>query len=201
MKSPRWFLVAAALAGFALVPLPVAPEGRSYGAGAPGASELMVTRDTCPSSGSVRPRSGPPEERTALHFLTDVRAGAHECFERAVFEFRPGNDRSDHLGYEVAYRRPPIREDGSGRPVDVAGEAFIEARFQPARDVKLAGGEPKPTYDGPESVRPRGGGRIQEIRHAGSFEGVVTWVIGLDRKRSFTVEVLASPPRLVIDVR
>ena len=48
--------------------------------------------------------------------------------------------------------------------------------------------------------RSRGGTRIVEVRHAGSFEGAVTWIIGLDRKRPFSVDVLAAPSRLVVDV-
>jgi hypothetical protein len=163
-------------------------------------AEFVVRAAPCAFTGSEERKSGPPEDQTALHLLTDVRAGRHRCFDRAVFEFRQADGERGALGYEAAYRDPPFREDGSGRPVDVEGDAFVVVRFRPARDVDLSTGRPEPTYDGPASVRPRGGIRIVEVRHAGSFEGVVTWIIGLDRKRPFSVDLLAAPPRLVVDV-
>ena len=153
----------------------------------------------CRVPGGSAPRSSPEGARRGLHYLTDVRAGAHRCFDRVTFEVRPATDQGS-LGYRLAYESPPIRQDGSGKPVDVRGRAFLVVRLAPVRDVDLSGSRPEPTYRGPDSVRPRGGTRIVEVRHISSFEGTVKWAIGVDTRRSFRVATLDSPTRLVVDV-
>jgi hypothetical protein len=112
----------------------------------------------CRFGGTTEARMGPDGADSRLHLLTDVRAGAHRCFDRAVFQFRPASDGSPgEIGYHAAYDDPPFREPGSGRSVEVDGDAFVVVRLRPVRDVELSGGEPRPTYEGPDSVRPRGG--------------------------------------------
>ena len=133
-----------------------------------------------------------------VRFLTDVRAGAHRCFDRAVFEFDPFDGTAP--GYQIQYEPAPIREDGSSRPVHVKGDAFLVVRLTPARDSDMSGGHRRRTYPGPESVGPPGGLRIIEVRHISSFEGTLKWAIGLDDRRPYRVTTLASPARVVIDV-
>ena len=152
----------------------------------------------CEFSGRDEPQSSPTDRPRRVRFLTDVRAGAHRCFDRAVFDFdAPGTTPP---GYRIQYEPPPIRQDGSGRTVAVAGEAFLVVRMAPARDTRVSRGHPEPTYHGPESLAPAGGTRIVEVRHISSFEGTVKWAIGLDQRRPYRVSALASPARLVIDV-
>lgn len=133
-----------------------------------------------------------------MRYLTGVRAAAHRCFDRAVFEFRPSDPSAP--GYEIQYEQEPVREDGSSRPVDVDGRAVLVVRLSPARDTKVSSGRPHRTYTGPESVEAPGGTRIVEVRHISSFEGTVKWAIGLDEQRPYRVTTLTSPARLVIDV-
>ena len=150
-----------------------------------------------PGRGSHAAQGGGPA--ASLHYLTDVRAAGHSCHDRVVFEFEPGADEGT-LGYEVAYREGPVTEDGRGRPVPVEGDASLVVRLSPARDVRLSGPSPQPTYHGPSSIRPSGAHHVREVRHVGSFEGAVTWAIGLDRQRPFEARVMQSPPRLVLDI-
>jgi hypothetical protein len=153
----------------------------------------------CEFRGAFRTRSSEPDRPRPVRFLTDVRAGAHRCFDRATFEFQTSKARAP--GYRAAYESAPIRQDGSGRPVPVRGDAFLVVRLSPARDSDISGaGSPRPTYRGPAAVEPRGGTRIVEVRHVSSFEGTVKWAIGVDRRRAFRVTTLHSPPRVVIDV-
>lgn len=152
----------------------------------------------CSFSGATSPKSSVTDPADQLRFLTDVRAGAHRCFDRAVFEFHH-SDRTAP-GYRIQYERAPIREDGSSRPVQVDGDAFLVVRLTPARDTDVSGGRPKRTYHGPESVEAPGGTRIAEVRHISSFEGTVKWAIGLDRRRPYRTTTLTSPARVVIDV-
>jgi hypothetical protein len=141
---------------------------------------------SCEFRGAFETRSSDPDRPRPVRFLTDVRAGAHRCFDRATFEFRMSKERAP--GYRVAYESAPIREDGSGRPVPVRGDAFLVVRLSPARDAEISDeGALRPTYRGPDAVEPRGGTRIVEVRHVSSFEATVKWAIGLDRRRPFRV--------------
>jgi hypothetical protein len=135
----------------------------------------------------------------ALHYLTDERAAGHRCHDRVVFELERGADDGSP-GYDLRYEEGPPRENGRGRPVPVDGDAVLVVRLTPARDVKITGPRPEPTYRGPYSIRPPHARHVEEVRHVGSFEGVVTWAVGLDERRPFTATVLASPIRLVLDI-
>lgn len=153
----------------------------------------------CPQRGDVTAKSS-TGDRAGLHYLTDVRAAGHPCHDRVVFEFQPGDHRGGP-GYAADYRQPPLREDGRGRRVEVAGRHFVVVRMSPARDVRLSAGRAEPTYRGPDSIRPATARHVVEVRHVGSFEGRVTWAVGLHERRPFEVTVLDSPPRLVVDFR
>lgn len=152
----------------------------------------------CSFDGTERATSseaGPPR---SVRFLTGVRVGAHRCFDRVVFEFEESGGRPP--GYRLEYERPPIREDGSGRPVRVDGESFVVVRLTPARDTEISGGHTKRTYRGPDRMKVPGGTRIVEVRHVSSFEGTVKWAIGVDARRPFRAVTLTSPARVVVDV-
>ena len=153
----------------------------------------------CPRRGDATAKSS-TGNGSALHYLTDVRAAGHPCHDRVVFEFQPGDHRGGP-GYGARYRQPPLREDGRGRRVEVAGKHFLVVRMHPARDVRLSSGRAEPTYRGPDSIRPATTRHVVEVRHVGSFEGNVTWAVGLHERRPFEVTVLGSPPRLVVDFR
>jgi hypothetical protein len=121
--------------------------------------------------------------------LVDVRAGRHPGFDRVVFEF--GGAVPEH---QVRYVDQLV-EDGSGNPVSVAGNADLEVVFQGANAHKA---------DGTPSVGPRrfspGLTAVKEVAQTGDFEAVVSYGIGLDRRRPLTVSTLSGPSRLVIDV-
>jgi hypothetical protein len=149
--------------------------------------------------------SGTPEPKKAnvgapAMLLTDVRIGAHGCFERVVFELRPRATRPDGPpGYTVEYQSGPITEDPTDKPVPVKGAAFLVVRLD-ATGFDLSQEDAPPTYTGPPVVEAAGTTRVQQVRKAGDFEGVTTWVIGLDAKRPFRVTTEPSPTRLLVDV-
>ncbi len=82
-------------------------------------------------------------------------------------------------------------EDGSGRPVTVAGTSGILVRvkgvsqsdWHPQRDSVVTGSS------------------IIEVRRLGTFEGVSQWALGVQNKGCYTAYSLTGPDRLVIDVR
>jgi hypothetical protein len=130
-------------------------------------------------------------------FLTDVQLAGDQCVDHVVFGVT--SEHGDPTGYEVAYAPPPFAKDGSGEPVDVAGEAFIVVRLRPAYGFDFVNN--RPTYAGPQRIPAPDSNHVTEIVQLGDFEGVVTWVIGLDSKRAFTVESTGgAQSQLVVSV-
>lgn len=123
--------------------------------------------------------------------LYDVRTGCHESYDRIVFDFR-----DNAPGYRIEYVEPPISQDGSGFPLDIAGEAFLYVRFSTAQAHDDAGNS---TYTGPREITP-GLESISEMEMAGDYEGYVTWGIGLPEELDFHVTTLEDPYRVVIDI-
>jgi hypothetical protein len=121
--------------------------------------------------------------------LTDVRAGRHTGFDRVVFEFSGAVPE-----HRVRYVDQLV-QDGSGKPVSVAGAADLEVVFHGANAHE---------DDGTPTISPRrfstGLAAVKEVAQIGDFEAVVTYGIGIDRKRPLKVSTLSNPSRLVIDV-
>ena len=131
---------------------------------------------------------------TEVELLTDVRAARHPGYDRLVFEFRMGLP-----GYDVRYVEPPVRADGSGDVVVVAGGAVLRVRMEPALDADLTQESAPRTYTGPTRFSPDTAAVVELVR-AGGFEAVLTWAIGVGGEQPFRVTRLENPPRLVIDV-
>jgi hypothetical protein len=140
-----------------------------------------------------------PSTAKATALLQRVAIGHHEGFDRVVFEFRdPGLP-----GYRVEYVPPPLKEDGSGNPVDVAGNAFLVVRMEPASGFDLNSGEGELVYKGPKRLDASSAGAtvVQEVVRTGDFESVLSWAVGLSSKVPFRVTTATSPSRLIVDLR
>jgi hypothetical protein len=152
----------------------------------------------CVFTGTLDPKKA--NQGASPMLLTDVRIGTHGCFDRVVFELRPRAGQPDGPpGYAVEYRSGPITEDPSDKPVPVKGAAFLVVRLD-AMGFDLSKADAPATYTGPPVVEAQGTTRVQQVRRAGDFEGVSTWVIGLDSKRPFSVTTDQAPTRLVVDI-
>jgi len=86
----------------------------------------------------------------------------------------------------------PFVRDASGAPVTVRGGAFLVVRCSPAAGHDFESG--RTTYTGPTRIDPSGVRHVLELVETGDFEGVVTWVVGLDTKRPFAVVPETIPP-------
>jgi hypothetical protein len=150
------------------------PEPNSSPSQAPTTQPQWPTADvTVPFSGQVPP----------VPTLVAIRVGAHpeRGYDRAAFEFEGSP------GYQVGYRSE-IFYDGSGAPVDLEGDAFIQVVFNPAQAHDDTG---QSTLSSPP-VEP------VEVDFAtleayvlnGDFEGYVSVALGLDDKVGFNVEHL-----------
>lgn len=145
------------------------------------------------SSASATPVSVPARPG-AIAQLVDVRVGAHDGYDRVVFEFD-----GPLPGYEVRYADGSVREDGSGTVVEVDGPETLTVRMTPASGVKLGPDSFEKTYDGPTRlVGPST--PVVEVVQVGDFEAQSTWALGVTGRRGFVVSSLDAPARLVIDV-
>jgi hypothetical protein len=162
------------------------------------ASTTASTAPACTFSGATEATRGGGDAPTRL--LTDVRVGAHGCFERVTFELKPKSGEADGpVGWKAAYEPGPITEDGSGRPVKVKGAAFLVVTMT-ASGADLSQEAAPATYTGPTSIEAADSTSIQQVRRTGDFEGVLTWVIGLDKKRPFHVSTTENPARVIVDI-
>ncbi|HYI62992.1 MAG TPA: hypothetical protein VEW93_14460 [Acidimicrobiales bacterium] len=157
--------------------------------------EAPGTATTVPAfDGDEEAKSAEPDG-TGTAQLVAARVGQQPVATRFVLEF----DGEVRPGYEVRWVDGPITEDGSGDPVDLEGEAFLQVLVQPATGFDLDAGVP--TYDGPTRLAGPTGGAVTEAVRTGDFEALLTWVLGAEERVPFTVSTLGSPSRLVIDLQ
>jgi hypothetical protein len=89
----------------------------------------------------------------------------------------------------------PFTEDASGRPVAIAGSAFLTVRCEPAYGYDFETGDP--TYTGPKRITPTGTRHVREVVETGDFEAVLNWVIGLDEQRAYGIASGGVPSRVL----
>jgi hypothetical protein len=165
----------------------------------PGASVTSPTATTEPTTteeafeGGTEPVTGDAQvSETAL--LERVAVAAHDDYDRVVFQFKKGLP-----GYRVEYVEPPLREDGSGNLVKLAGNHFVVVRMEPASGFDLSVPEGELVYTGPRRITGAGTSVVNEVVRTGDFEAVLTWAIGLDERVPFRVLTLQDPARIVVD--
>jgi hypothetical protein len=152
--------------------------------------------DTLEGAGMTPVEAPAAAGETAL--LERIAVGRHEGYDRVVFQFK-----NVLPGYSVEYVQEPLKEDGSGRPVKVKGNAVVVVRMEPASGFDLTTGEGVMVYKGPRRIDGAAAGTsvVQELVRTGDFEAVLTWAIGLSDKVDFRVRTATSPPRLIVDFR
>ena len=91
----------------------------------------------------------------------------------------------------IGYQSGPFVEDGSGKPVPVAGAAFVVVRCTSAYTYDP---ETNRTTFAGKRVTPSGARFVRELAKNGDFEGVLSWVVGLSSRRAFTAAVATIPP-------
>jgi hypothetical protein len=96
--------------------------------------------------------------------------------------------RSAPLRIKAGYApRSKVVESGSGRPVKVAGSAFLVVRFSPASGADLSGKTMRIVYKGPTRLKPATAGPVREVARTSDYEADLAWAIGLDRRRPYHV--------------
>ncbi|HSE61763.1 MAG TPA: hypothetical protein VLA88_05730 [Candidatus Saccharimonadales bacterium] len=118
----------------------------------------------------------------AVAELYNVRAAAHTCYDRIVFDIN-GPERA---GYHAEYV-DTVTSDGQGAPVPVAGKAALQFTVR-AWSFAHAGHQPgrKPWRTGKE-LKGRVGKSVAQVKFAGEHEGQCTFAIGVSSKKPFQV--------------
>jgi len=142
---------------------------------------VTTTTVACHGVGTTEPILTATAPNAAL--LRAVAATGGRCADRVTFDFTTKANAPPKC--TIVYTAPPFSQDGSGAPVTVSGSAFVRLRCEPAYGYDFAGGG-GPTYTGPKQITPTGTQHVKELVQTGDFEGVLTWVIGLDGKRPFS---------------
>ena len=146
---------------------------------------------------NTRPARGEGTDTTGRALLREVRVGAHQGFDRVVLEF----ETEGTPDYVVEYVDAPVREDGSGHVVEVAGDARLRITMQGASGVAFDEDPYREVYTGPKRIRTAQLDNVLEVVSTGDFEAVMTWHVGVRTPEPFTVRALSDPARLVLDVR
>ena len=127
--------------------------------------------------------------------VTDVRVSSHEGFDRIVFEV----DGDGDVGYRIGYADGgTATSQGSGEPIEVEGEQALGVALH---GMTYPGDEPEGVarWDG-DRIDGADGGVVHEVVEDTIFEGIHTFVAGLDEEYPYVVEVLEDPDRVVIDL-
>ena len=132
-----------------------------------------------------------PSDDARVSLLVSVRAARHEGFDRIVWELE-----GDMPGVHVEYVDEPVRACGSGEPVPLPGDAWLEVRMSPANAHTDAG---RATIA--ERRRATGLPVVLEIVQTCDFEAVVSWVLAVRSPEPFRLTRLDDPSRLAVDVR
>jgi hypothetical protein len=156
------------------------------------ASVPTTTAEACPNTGSSGPRVTDQGQPAAL--LATVAVTTEGCRDSVTFTFRPSGAAVPSCMLE--YRPGPFSQDGSGKPVAVAGRAFLTVRCAPAYGYDFTSGTT--TYTGPKRITPTGSRHVRAVVETGDFEGVLNWVIGLDTVRSFGITAGSVPTRQLV---
>lgn len=133
--------------------------------------------------------------------LVAVRVGSHAGSDRITFEFGPPKAPSppNALPKYTVNKVDQVTQDGSGNPVQIGGQALYSLVMQGASGVDLSGPQPVVTYNGPREFKPNFPALV-ELEHAGDFENVLSWGIGVKGPRCIQASQLNSPLRLVLDI-
>ena len=155
-------------------------------------ARLLRESEHAPFAGTVGiVEQAPAAEPVAV---VGVRTGRHHGFDRIVFDLTNGG----RPGWRVLYVDSPVRSQGSGEVVPLAGDAQLEIALQGIAMPGDAGGR---HYAGPARPALGSTGVFEDVYVDNLFEGVFATWVGTSSPEPFRVFLLQRPQRLVVDVR
>ncbi|WP_156802597.1 AMIN-like domain-containing (lipo)protein [Corynebacterium lubricantis] len=137
---------------------------------------------------SLTEKTQRPEAPSQL-VVTHVRTGAHDHFDRVVFDLAG----SGQPGWYVDYVDSPSQQ-ASGSAVPVKGKAFLNVNIDGVVPAKELG------IPDPQLRTIAGTGCVVEVVKASNGGGRAQFIIGVDKEHPYSVEMLENPLRLVVDI-
>ena len=126
--------------------------------------------------------------------MVDARLASQGFVDRFVLEF----EEVVPPRWEVAYGDEPI--SALCVAPQVSAGAFLNVPAYPSAMMDYHRQPPRASYQGPKRLQ-SDTRAIREAHFTCDFEGDLTWALALDHRLPFRVEVLESPPRLMIEVQ
>lgn len=126
--------------------------------------------------------------------MLDARLASQGSVDRFVLEF----EEAVPPLWEVAYGDEPIAGECVAPQVSVG--TFLNVRAYPSAGMDYHRQPPRASYQGPKRLQ-SDTRAIREALFTCDFEGGLTWALALDRRLPFRVEMLESPPRLLVEVQ
>ena len=171
-------------------PVAAATTATAVPAGATAAPAVPGSATPAPPPCSGTPVEGTVPGASGLARVVDVASASHEDagYDRFVIRLSAAP-----TSYRVIPQgTPDFFEDASGRPVTLEGVAGVR--------ISLQGVAGTPAYAGATDLHPRLV-QLREARQTGSFEGVVSWGLGLAGNGCLRVLApTAASPTLVVDI-
>lgn len=164
-------------------PEPAAPVSGTTGPATAATGAAPSTVGPSRGAGTSRSKKAP--------VLRAVRSASQQGFDRVTFEF----DSAGLPAWRAEYVDRPVVNCGSGEPVRVAGNAWLQISFTGAHAY---------TEKGASTGGPRRKKLSQpiarELVRTCDFEGEITYVIGVAKPNAYTPRTMSAPSRLVIDL-
>jgi hypothetical protein len=129
----------------------------------------------------------------AMVTVRDIRIGRHDGFDRIVFEV--GGEGTP--GWDVRYVDAATSQ-GSGDPVEVAGDAILQVSITGAGYPYDTGVE---EFANRDPLTAAGTEVVQEVVFDATYEGTTVAFAGTTGSAPFRVFALQNPARVVVDVR
>jgi hypothetical protein len=161
---------------------------------APSASPSVSVVPSLPTTCATSVNEGVAPSDRLVRVKVDAGVGA----DTITFTFGKTSGQpsgTDPTG-ELRPTAPPFSLSGSGQAVDVKGQRFIAVTF---RGMAVSDAQGNPTYTGAVDIHANLVA-IQELRLVDDFEGVVTWLVGVNGPGCITVTHLTGPDRIVVAI-
>jgi hypothetical protein len=196
-RGPLWIgalaaaVIAVILVGVLLVGNPLnRPPATSHGPGPSPSTVPSPSPTASPFVCVLAPLTLTTQTAPPLALIDAVRYGTHAGYDRLTFEFKNSTTGTIKL---IPQANTKFVRDARGDTVTLAGKYGLLIRITGADNHTAYSGQTDfkmPTYPG-----------ILELRQVGDSEGTVQWGVGLSASACFQATIMASPTRLVIDIR
>jgi len=138
------------------------------------------------------------------HYLTEIKFGQHEGYERVTISFTASSETSEIPFYQTHLYNNEAKPFYDLKGNDISknlGTERIEVWLSDTRDYSLEAEVPRKTYQGEELITPSGQVVSKILLFHPADDNSLVILVGLLKKSPYKVFTLKNPLRLVIDVQ